>query len=67
MPLVYNKRNYVMAKTLTEHDQSSYSTISRYKPPFRLAYFSSRRYMVILSIKFLYLKIKKKYEILYRV
>ena len=29
MPLVYNKRNYVMAKTLTEHDQSSYSTISR--------------------------------------
>ncbi len=28
MPLVYNKRNYVMAKTLTEHDQSSYSTIS---------------------------------------
>ena len=40
-----------------EHDQSSYSTISRYKPPFRLACFSSRRYMVILSIKFLYLMI----------
>lgn len=57
MPLVYNKRNYVMAKTLTEHDQSSYSTISRYKPPLSFSLLFFQKIYGDLSIKFLYLMI----------